>query len=127
MARDGVGGEWMRGLGFGFTNPVGTGGVLDVCFGCGGLGPGSGGVVLCLCEVRVWSLCRWQVQVSLKWSRCVYLCTGMCPEMVSFRIPLHKSCVHQYTFFYDIYNFMLLRELSSFINIVWRLNFIYIV
>ena len=30
----------MRGLGLGFTNPVGTGGVLDVClcFGCGGVG-----------------------------------------------------------------------------------------
>ena len=26
----------MRGLGKGFTNPVGTGGVL--CFGCGGVG-----------------------------------------------------------------------------------------
>ena len=28
------------GLCFGFTNPVGTGGVLDVCvcFGCGGVG-----------------------------------------------------------------------------------------
>ena len=36
--------EKMRGLGFGFTNPVGTGGVLDVClcFGCGGVG-GVGG------------------------------------------------------------------------------------
>ena len=59
------GGEWMRELGFGFTNPVGTGGVLDMClcFGCGGVGGvggewvgdwtrvGSGGVVLCLCEV----------------------------------------------------------------------------
>ena len=32
------GGECMRGLGLGFTNPVGTGEVLDVClcFGCGG-------------------------------------------------------------------------------------------
>ena len=32
--------EWMRGLGLSFTNPVGTGGVLDVClcFGCGGVG-----------------------------------------------------------------------------------------
>ena len=32
------GGEWMRKLGLGFTNPVGTGGVLDMClcFGCGG-------------------------------------------------------------------------------------------
>ena len=29
-------GEWMRGLGFGFTNPVRTGGVLDVCLCCGG-------------------------------------------------------------------------------------------
>ena len=59
----GEGGEWMRGFSFGFTNPVGTGGVLDVrrCLGCNGvggvsrewvgLGPGSGGgVVFCLCE-----------------------------------------------------------------------------
>ena len=36
------GGEWMRELGLGFTNPVGTGGVLDVCFGCSGVG-GVGG------------------------------------------------------------------------------------
>ena len=30
----------MSGFGLGFTNPVGTGGVLDVClcFGCGGMG-----------------------------------------------------------------------------------------
>ena len=47
LARDGVGregGEWMRGLGLGFTNPVGTGGLLDVCvcLGCGGVG-GVGG------------------------------------------------------------------------------------
>ena len=29
-------GEWMREFGLGFTNPVGTGGVLDVCLclGC---------------------------------------------------------------------------------------------
>ena len=58
------GGEWMRGLGLGFTNPVGTVGVLDVClcFGCGGVGgvggkwvgawtrDWRGGLVLCLCE-----------------------------------------------------------------------------
>ena len=33
------GGEWMRELGLGFTNPVGTGEVLDMClcFGCGGV------------------------------------------------------------------------------------------
>ena len=38
---DGEGDEWMRGLGLGlgFANPVGTGGVLDVClcFGCSGV------------------------------------------------------------------------------------------
>ena len=27
----------MRGLALGFTNPVGTGGVLDVCLCCGGV------------------------------------------------------------------------------------------
>ena len=52
----GEGGEWMRGLGLGFTDPLGTEIVLDVCLclGCSGegsvgrldrvLGPGSGGV-----------------------------------------------------------------------------------
>ena len=35
LARGGVGGEWMSGLGF--INPVGTGGVLGMCFGCGGV------------------------------------------------------------------------------------------
>ena len=49
----------------GFTNPVGTGRVLDVClcFGCGGVGGVGrewvegldqgleGGVVLCICEL----------------------------------------------------------------------------
>ena len=34
----GEGGEWMRGLGLSFTNPVRTGGVFDVCLGCGGVG-----------------------------------------------------------------------------------------
>ena len=42
----GGGGEWMRGLGLGFTNPVQTRGVLEVClcfgFGCSGVG-GVGG------------------------------------------------------------------------------------
>ena len=38
----GPGGEWIRGLGLGFTNPVGTWGVLDVCLclGCGSVGSG---------------------------------------------------------------------------------------
>ena len=31
LARGGVGAEWMRELGLGFTNPVGTGGMLDMC------------------------------------------------------------------------------------------------
>ena len=49
LARGTVGGDgdkWMRGLSFGFTNPLGTGRVLDVClcFGCGGVG-GVGGSV----------------------------------------------------------------------------------
>ena len=37
--------EWMSELGLGFTNPVGTGGVLNMClcFGCGGVG-GVGGL-----------------------------------------------------------------------------------
>ena len=44
-------GEWMTGLDLGFTNSVGTGGVLDVClcFGCGG-----GGGVAGEC-VRAWT------------------------------------------------------------------------
>ena len=44
LARGGVGGEWMRGLCLDFTNPVGTGGVFDVCvcFSCGGV-DGVGG------------------------------------------------------------------------------------
>ena len=36
------GGEWVRGLGLGFTNPVGTGGVLGECLGCGGVGGVAG-------------------------------------------------------------------------------------
>ena len=43
LAQSGVGGEggeWTRELGLGFTHPVGTAGVLDMClcFGCGGVG-----------------------------------------------------------------------------------------
>ena len=67
------GGEWMRGLGLGFTNPVGTGGVLDgcLCLGCGVGGEWEGG------WIRVWrggwcyvcqsldDLCSWQVQASI--------------------------------------------------------------
>ena len=43
-------GEWMRGLGLGFTNHVGTGGVLDVC----------------LCFWLRWcGWCRWRVDRGL--------------------------------------------------------------
>ena len=46
----------MFGLGLGFTNPVGTWGVLDVCLGCGGVGGGEwvGGLDECL---EGWSVC----------------------------------------------------------------------
>ena len=49
LGRGGVGedgGEWMRGLSLGFTKPVRTGGVLDVCLclDCGGVGGVSGKV-----------------------------------------------------------------------------------
>ena len=56
------GDEYMRGLGLGFTNPVGTGGVLGLFLylNCGGVGGEwvvpvtrlwKGGVALCLCEL----------------------------------------------------------------------------
>ena len=51
----------LRGLGLGFTNPVRTGGMWDVCLGCGG--------VMSVCFVCLDSLCRWQVQVSLYCAR----------------------------------------------------------
>ena len=69
----GVGGEgceWMRGLGLGFTNPVGTWGVRRVSVlrwrrwewvGC--LDQGLQG--WCYVCVSPDSLCRWQVQVSV--------------------------------------------------------------
>ena len=50
---EGVGGELVRGLGLGFTNPGGTWGKWDMClcFGYGGvgrrLGPGSGRMGWC--------------------------------------------------------------------------------
>ena len=43
LGSGGMGVEWMRGLGLGFINPGGTGGVLDVC----------------LCFALRW--CRWGV------------------------------------------------------------------
>ena len=71
LVRGGVGGEWVSGLGLGFTNPGGTGGTRDmcVCFGCGGVGGVErsgwvdwsrvleGGVVLNLCLLCVCTIC----------------------------------------------------------------------
>ena len=62
LARGGVGaegGQWMRGLGLDFTNPLRTGGVLDVClcFVCGGVG-GVGGEWLGDLDQGLDSLCR---------------------------------------------------------------------
>ena len=50
------GGEWMRQLGLGITNPVWTGGVLDVClcFGCGGVDGVGGEWVGGLDQGREW-------------------------------------------------------------------------
>ena len=82
----------MRELGLGFNNPVGTGGVLDMClwFGCGGVCGVSGewvvgldqgrerwGGVMSVRGVSLDYLCRWQVQVS------VYC---------AWRIPAHLRC-----------------------------------
>ena len=49
-----LGGEWVRRLGLGFTNPGGTGGKWDMClcFGCGGVG--GVGVSGCATWARVW-------------------------------------------------------------------------
>ena len=61
LARGGLGGEVVEGMrGLGFTNPVGTRGVLDVCLClcCGGVG-GIGGA-------RVWDWASvWEVGVVL--------------------------------------------------------------
>ena len=84
--------EWLRGLGLGLTNHVGTERVRDVCLclGCGGVGGvgGAGGVgvmdgwldpgsVEGIVDVMTGSmdyLCRWQFQVY-----------GYCAQ----RIPTH--------------------------------------
>ena len=76
----------MRGLGLGFTNPVGIGGLWDVCLWlcCGGVGGvwlgawyGRVGDVMSDCVVSLDSLWRWQVQASVYCAR---------------RIPAHLRC-----------------------------------
>ena len=51
LTRGGLGGEWIKGLGLGFTNSVETGGVLAVCLclGSGIVGGVGGGWVLVFC------------------------------------------------------------------------------
>ena len=79
----GEGGEWMKGLVLGFTNPVANcwtclscGGIDEDCVG--GLDQGlEGGVVLCLDY-----LCIWQVQVS------VY-----CDRRISARLRCPQCCI----------------------------------
>ena len=63
---------WIRGLGLGFNNHVGTGGALDVClcFSCGGVGAELVG--------GLDSLCRWHIQVSVYCAR---------------RIPTNLRCI----------------------------------
>ena len=72
-----VRGEWMRGLGLGFTNPVVTGGVLVVCWVpvvwvvqvgvVRGLDQGfeGWGSVMYVCVGNLDYLCRWQVQIYI--------------------------------------------------------------
>ena len=91
----GVGGEWVTGLGFGFTNSGGTWVKWDMClwYGCGGVGgvgeewvggldQGLGGWcgVMSVCVVSLDSLYRWQVQVSVYCARRipVYLWCTQC-------------------------------------------------
>ena len=65
LVRVGVVGEWIRGLGLGFTNPVGTGGVLEVCLflGCGGV-------------CGEWVERRYQSMYQGLKVRVVYVCVG---------------------------------------------------
>ena len=79
LARGGV-----EGMGVGFTNPVGTGGVWNVCLCCGGVWEWVGGLVQSLggwdgvmSVVILHYLWRWQVQVSVYCAR---------------RIPAHLRC-----------------------------------
>ena len=80
----GEGGEWMRGLGLGFTNPVKTRGVFDVCLDFGGVSGVCGewvwgldqglegwGDVMSMCVVSLDSLCRWQASVYCTHQRCI--------------------------------------------------------
>ena len=100
------GGEWMRGLGLDFTNPVGTGGVLDVCFGCGGIVGGEwvGGLdqglegwggVMSVWGASLDSLSRWQVQVSVycAWRTPAHLRCTQCSILLHFMDIYFLTCI----------------------------------
>ena len=55
--------EWVRELGLGFNNPVGTGGMCDVCLclGFGGVSDVEGGVGGCFARWLVHCLVGWVV------------------------------------------------------------------
>ena len=66
LARGRVGGEWMRRLSLGFTNPVGTRGMWNMCLvAVVWVGVSGQGHVMPVCVVSMDSLCRWQVNVSV--------------------------------------------------------------
>ena len=74
LARGGVRGVGMRGLSLDFTNPVGTGGVWDVCLCCDGVGGlvqglEGWGSSMSVCVVSLDYLRRWNVQVSVYCAR----------------------------------------------------------
>ena len=73
------GGEWMGGLGLGFTNPVGTEGVLDVClWWCRwGLERGlEGWADVCMSwQVQVSVYCARRIPAHLRCTQCSILCT----------------------------------------------------
>ena len=62
-------GEWMRELGLGFTNPFGTGGVLDMClcFGCGGVGGELVGGLDTVKNCPLVASCTW-VKADIQWT-----------------------------------------------------------
>ena len=97
----GDGGDWMRGLGF--TNPVGTGGVLNVCLGCSGVGgkvvgsldQGLEGWGWVMYDVSPDYLCRWQVQVSVHcaWRIPAHLRCTQCPILLHLMDICFLTCI----------------------------------
>ena len=100
------GGDWTRELGLGFTNPVGTGEVLDMClcFGCGGVGgvggewvggldQGQGAVGWCYVCVSLDSLYRWQVSVYCAWWIPAHLRCTQCSILLHLMDIYFLTCI----------------------------------